>query len=266
MTAILETEGLTKRFGALAAVDAVSCEVEQGEVFGIAGPNGAGKTTLFDVISGHARASEGVVRFKGQEIQHLPAYSICHMGMARTYQVASVLTTQTVLGNIVLASYFGHRARGTVALSYDTETIERAEQAAEFVGLQDALADPGHLLSAFDRKRVMFAAALATQPDVLLLDEPAGGLSDQECAHLIDLIGRVRAQGITVMIVEHVMSVLMTVSDRVMMMHQGAKFFVGTPREVQANPEVIKVYLGNVGAEAGVTLEELGALPEVRDA
>ncbi len=110
MTAILETEDLTKRFGALAAVDAVSCEVEQGEVFGIAGPNGAGKTTLFDVISGHARATEGVVRFKGQEIQHLPAYSICHMGMARTYQVASVLTTQTVLGNIVLASYFGHRA------------------------------------------------------------------------------------------------------------------------------------------------------------
>ena len=266
MTAILETEDLTKRFGALAAVDAVSCEVEQGEVFGIAGPNGAGKTTLFDVISGHARATEGVVRFKGQEIQHLPAYSICHMGMARTYQVASVLTTQTVLGNIVLASYFGHRARGIVALSYDPETVERAEQAAEFVGLQDALAEPGELLSAFDRKRVMFAAALATRPDVLLLDEPAGGLSDQECAHLIDLIGRVKAQGITVMIVEHVMSVLMTVSDRVMMMHQGAKFFVGTPKEVQANPEVIKVYLGNVGAEAGVTLEELGALPEVRDA
>jgi len=266
MTAILETEDLTKRFGALAAVDAVSCQVDQGEVFGVAGPNGAGKTTLFDVISGHARATDGVVRFKGQEIHHLPAYSICHMGMARTYQVASVLTTQTVLGNIVLASYFGHRSRGVLALSYDAETVERAEQAAEFVGLQDALADPGELLSAYDRKRVMFAAALATRPDLLLLDEPAGGLSDEECAHLIDLIGRVKLQGITVMIVEHVMSVLMTVSDRVMMMHQGGKFFVGTPKEVQANPDVIEVYLGKVGAEAGVTLEELGALPGVHDA
>ena len=266
MTSILETEGLTKRYGALAAVDAVTCEVEQGEVFGIAGPNGAGKTTLFDVISGHGRATEGVVRFKGQEIQHLPAYSICHLGMARTYQVASVLTTQTVLGNVVLASYFGHKKRSWAGLSYDADTVERAEQAAEFVGLQDALADPGELLSAYDRKRVMFAAALATRPDVLLLDEPAGGLSDDECVHLIDLIRRVKAQGITVMIVEHVMSVLMTVSDRVMMMHQGAKFFVGTPQEVQANPEVIKVYLGNVGVEAGITLDELGSLPEVRDA
>jgi branched-chain amino acid transport system ATP-binding protein len=266
VTAILETEGLTKRYGALAAVDAVSCEVEQGEVFGIAGPNGAGKTTLFDVISGHGRATEGVVRFKGREIQHLPAYSICHLGMARTYQVASVLTTQTVLGNIVLASYFGHKARSLAALSYDPETVARAEQAAEFVGLQDELAAPGHLLSAFDRKRVMFACALATRPDVLLLDEPAGGLSDEECVHLIDMIRRVQEQDVTVMIVEHVMSVLMTVSDRVMMMHQGAKFFVGTPKEVQANPDVIRVYLGNVGIEAGVTLEELGALPEVHDA
>jgi len=264
--AILETEGLTKRYGALAAVDAVTCAVEQGEVFGIAGPNGAGKTTLFDVISGHGRATEGAVRFKGQEIQHLPAYTICHLGMARTYQVASVLTTQTVLGNIVLASYFGHKKRSWAGFSFDAGAVERAEQAAEFVGLQDALGDPGELLSAFDRKRVMFAAALATRPDLLLLDEPAGGLSDDECVHLIDLIRRVKEQGTTVMIVEHVMSVLMTVSDRVMMMHQGAEFFTGTPKEVQANPDVIKVYLGNVGIEAGVTLEDLGALPEVQDA
>ena len=264
--AILETEGLTKRYGALAAVDDVTCAVEQGEVFGIAGPNGAGKTTLFDVVSGHGRATDGVVRFKGQEIQHLPAYTICHLGLARTYQVASVLTTQTVLGNIVLASYFGHKKRSWAGFSFDAGAVERAEQAAEFVGLQDALGDPGELLSAFDRKRVMFAAALATRPELLLLDEPAGGLSDDECVHLIDLIRRVKAQGTTIMIVEHVMSVLMTVSDRVMMMHQGAEFFTGTPKEVQANPDVIKVYLGNVGIEAGVTLEDLGALPEVRDA
>lgn len=265
MTAILETEGLTKRFGALAAVDAVDCEVEQGEVFGIAGPNGAGKTTLFDVISGHARATEGVVRFKGHEIQRLPAYTICHMGMARTYQVASVLTTQTVLGNIVLASYFGHKKRAVAGFGYDAGAVERAEEAAGFVGLQGALAEPGHLLSAYDRKRVMFAAALATGPDLLLLDEPAGGLSDDECVHLIDLIRRVKERGVTVMIVEHVMSVLMTVSDRVMMMHQGGKFYVGTPREVQANPDVIKVYLGNVGAESDVILEGR-ALQEVDDA
>jgi len=266
VTAILETEKLTKRFGALAAVDAVSCRVEQGEVFGIAGPNGAGKTTFFDVISGHARATEGIVRFKGGEIQHLPAYHICHQGMARTYQVASVLTTQTVLGNIILAAYFGGERRAFSGFNYDAKSIERAQEAAEFVGLGDMLAQPGHLLSAYDRKRVMFASAVATQPDLLLLDEPAGGLSDEECDHLIGLIGAIRERGVTVMIVEHVMRVLMTVSDRVMMMHQGAKFFVGTPAEVQANPDVIKVYLGNVGVAAGVTLDDLGALPEVHDA
>ncbi|HJW74883.1 MAG TPA: ABC transporter ATP-binding protein [Thermoleophilia bacterium] len=260
MTVILETEALTKRFGALAAVDAVSFAVEEGEVFGIAGPNGAGKTTLFDVISGHAHATGGVVRFKGREIQRIPAFSICHLGMARTYQVASVLTTQTVLGNIILASYFGAERRRFAALNFDDAAIERAERSAEFVGLQDQLRQPGGLLSAYDRKRVMFAAALATDPDLLLLDEPAGGLSEDECLHLMDLIGRVKKQGVTVMIVEHVMSVLMRVSDRVMMMHQGARFFLGTPAEVQQHPDVIRVYLGNL------VLDQFGALPEVQDA
>jgi branched-chain amino acid transport system ATP-binding protein len=260
VTQILETEALTKRFGALAAVDDVSFAVEEGEVFGIAGPNGAGKTTLFDVISGHAQATSGVVRFKGREIQRTPAFSICHLGMARTYQVASVLTTQTVLGNIILASYFGAEQRKIPGLDYDEAALERAQRAAEFVGLQDQLRQPGSLLSAYDRKRVMFAAALATNPDLLLLDEPAGGLSEDECQHLIGLVARVRKQGTTVMIVEHVMSVLMRVSDRVMMMHQGAKFFLGTPAEVQSHPDVIRVYLGNL------VLEEFGALPEVSDA
>jgi len=266
VTTILETEGLTKRFGALAAVDHVSCSVRQGEVFGVAGPNGAGKTTFFDVISGHARASEGMVRFKDHEIQRLPAYSICHMGMARTYQVASVLTTQTVLGNILLAAYFGGERRAFSGFTYDEESVQRAQEAAEFVGLGEMLAAPGSLLSAYDRKRVMFASALATRPDLLLLDEPAGGLSDDECEHLIGLIRKVKERGITVMIVEHVMYVLMNVSDRVMMMHQGAEFFTGTPKEVQANPDVIRVYLGSAAAETGVTLEDLGALPEVHDA
>lgn len=260
MTQILETEALTKRFGALAAVDEVSFAVDEGEVFGIAGPNGAGKTTLFDVISGHAQATSGVVRFKGREIQRMPAFSICHLGMARTYQVASVLTTQTVLGNILLASYYGAKRRLVPGFDYDDGAIERAQRAAEFVGLQDQLRQPGSLLSAYDRKRVMFAAALATKPDLLLLDEPAGGLSEEECQHLMGLVRRVKKQGVTVMIVEHVMSVLMRVSDRVMMMHQGAKFFLGTPAEVQQHPDVIRVYLGNL------VLEEFGALPEVQDA
>jgi branched-chain amino acid transport system ATP-binding protein len=260
VTPILETEALTKRFGALAAVDDVSFAVTEGEVFGIAGPNGAGKTTLFDVISGHAQATSGVVRFKDREIQRLPAFSICNLGMARTYQVASVLTTQTVLGNIILASYFGAERRLIPSLAYDDEAVERAAQAAAFVGLQDQLAQPANLLSAYDRKRVMFAAALATHPDLLLLDEPAGGLSEDECLHLVDLIARVKSRGVTVMIVEHVMSVLMRVSDRVMMMHQGAEFFLGTPAEVQQHPDVIRVYLG------AAALDEFGALPEVDDA
>jgi branched-chain amino acid transport system ATP-binding protein len=249
---IVEVEALTKRFGALAAVNDITFRVEQGETYGIAGTNGAGKTTLFDVISGHARATSGVVRFDGREIQNLPAYAICERGVARTYQVPVVFPSQTVLGNVLVGAFFGHRRSWPTAIRYDSTAIDRAADALAFVGLVDQVGTMASLLSAFDRKRLMLASALATHPRVLMLDEPAAGLNAEEEEQIVALVETAKGSGITVMIIEHVMSVLMRVSDRVLAMHQGARIFEGTPAEFREHPEVMRVYLG-IGVATAVS-------------
>lgn len=254
MSSVLEVEALTKRFGALTAVDDVAFEVEEAEVFGIAGTNGAGKTTLFDVISGHARATAGVVRFAGREIQRLPAYAVCELGLARTYQVASVFPSETVFGNVLVGAFFGHGHRFPTGLRFDAASVSRAEEALDFVGLRDQASAQASVLSALDRKRLMLATALATGPRLLMLDEPAAGLSTDEEEQLVGLIDSVRRSGKTVMVIEHVMGVLTRVSDKIMGMHQGKKIFEGTPAEFQRHPEVKRLYLG---VEAGS--EELEA-------
>ncbi len=248
MAVVLRTEALTKRYGGLAAVDDLTFEVQQGRVLGIAGPNGAGKTTLFDVISGHARASGGVVRFGADEIQTLPAHEIRRRGIARTYQVAPVFRSQTVLGHILLAREFGRPDSRQVSLRVAEDSVERAVRAADFVGLADKLGQRGELLSAFDRKRLMIAAAIVTDPSVLMLDEPVAGLTDEESGFIVGLVERLKATGVTILLVEHVMRVLMSVSQRVLIMHQGRSLFEGTPEDVQAHPEVIRVYLGTTAS------------------
>jgi branched-chain amino acid transport system ATP-binding protein len=244
MPPVLEADRLTKRYGALAAVDDLSFVLEEGETLGIAGPNGAGKTTLFDLISGHARATSGTVKCQGREIQAMPAHQIRRMGVARTYQIAPVYPSQTVLSHIALAAQFGGEGSPQMRLSFGAGVLEKAAAAAERVELGDMLGTRGELLSAFDRKRLMLAAALVTDPHVLMLDEPVAGLTDDETEQVVRLITELKRGGLSILLVEHVMRVLMPVSTRVLVMHQGAKLFEGSPTAAQADPEVIRVYLG----------------------
>jgi branched-chain amino acid transport system ATP-binding protein len=244
MPSVLEADRLTKRYGGLAAVNDLSFSLGEGETLGIAGPNGAGKTTLFDLISGHARATSGTVRCRGREIQNLPAHQIRRMGVARTYQVAPVYPSQTVLSHVALAAQFGGEESPQMSLRFGEGVLEKAAAAAERVGLGDRLGQKGELLSALDRKRLMLAAALVTDPLVLMLDEPVAGLTDDETLEIVQLISELKGAGLSILLVEHVMRVLMPVSTRVLVMHQGAKLFEGSPAAAQADPEVIRIYLG----------------------
>ena len=256
-SSILEVEGLTKQFGALAAVNDLSFAVREGETLGIAGPNGAGKTVLFDVITGHLRATAGVVRFRGEEIQTMTAAAICQRGIARTFQVAAILPSQTVLGTILAGLHFGHHGRSAGAAQLRSGgdraghvSWPRCSVSGERMGTLASL------LSDFERKRLMIAAALATSPSILMLDEPVAGLTESEGWQLIDYVTNVKETGVTVILVEHIMSILMRVSDRVMIMHQGGKIFEGSPEEAVANRDVVRLYLGSAGVAAG---DEQGA-------
>ena len=242
--ALLEVVELSKRYGGLAAVDGLTFSVSQGEVFGIAGPNGAGKTTLFDTITGHARATGGRIVFGDRPIQNRSSHAICQLGVARTFQIPAVFPEHTVLGNVAVSAYFGRAARPLAGLRFDPQTVERAREAAAFVGLGDRLDVVAGPLPLFDKKRLMIASAIATDPRLLMLDEPVGGLNPGETEAILDLVRAVRTAGVTVVLIEHVMRALMSLSDRVMVMNHGRLLFEGTPQDVQRNEEVIRVYLG----------------------
>ncbi|MFM7717970.1 MAG: ABC transporter ATP-binding protein [Actinomycetota bacterium] len=242
--AVLRVEGLSKHYGGLAAVDDLSFAVRPGETFGIAGPNGAGKTTLFDTITGHARATGGRILFEGAEIQSRPSHAICQLGIARTFQIPAVFPEHTVLGNAALGAYFGHSARFAPGLRFDPASLERARGALAFVGLEDRAGDLAGPLPLFDRKRLMIASAIASAPRLLMLDEPVGGLTPGEVDEILALVRRVRETGVTIVLIEHVMRALMSISDRVMVMNHGKLLFEGTPADVQGHEEVIRVYLG----------------------
>ena len=242
--ALIEVRDLSKRYGGLAAIDELTFSVARDEAFGIAGPNGAGKTTLFDTISGHARASAGTIVFEGREIQSRSSHSICRMGVARTFQVPTVFPELTVLGNIAVGAYFGRRAPTVPGLRFDAVTIEQARAAAAFVGLEGRIDEVAAPLPLVDKKRLMIASALASDPRLLMLDEPVGGLNAAETDAILGLVRAIRAEGVTVILIEHVMRALMSISDRVMVMNHGRLLFEGTPADVQRHEEVIRVYLG----------------------
>jgi branched-chain amino acid transport system ATP-binding protein len=247
MSALLEVEHLQKNFGALAAVDDLSFTVNAGEMLGIAGPNGAGKTALFDVITGQTRASGGVVRFRGEEIQNLTASAICQRGLARTFQIAGILPSQTVLGTIVAALHFGKQRRLVARLRFSSDEIARAQELACLLNLHDRLDVQTTLLSVFERKRLMVAAAMATEPALLMLDEPCGGLTEAEGMQLLELVEKTKATDAGIVLVEHIMSILMKFSGRVMIIHQGSKIFEGEPKDAVEDREVIRLYLGSSG-------------------
>ncbi len=235
---ILETEGVVKNFGGLTAVDRVSVGVEEGQIFGLIGPNGAGKTTLLNVIAGVYRPNAGVVRFKGQKISGLNADVICKKGIARTFQISQPFPKMSALENVMVAAIFGNvRAASKEAATIAQEVLDFVE----FPMPKDTLAES---LNTAQLKRLDLARALASQPELLLLDEIAAGLTSGELGDLMSLIRKIRDQGITLITVEHVMRVIMAICDRIMVLHYGEKIAEGTPDEIAKDAKVAEAYLG----------------------
>jgi len=236
---ILEGEGVTKYFGGLAAVSNVDFTVEQGEVLGLIGPNGAGKTTLFNLISAALTPRSGTIRFKGEDITGLSPHKICRMGVARTFQLVKVFPDMPVLNNVILGSYFGM----SPGMS-SKDAVREATELLEFVGLSTVKATPAKDLTLANQKRLEVAGALATKPEVLLLDELMAGLNPTEITQAMELIARIRDKGITIIMIEHVMKAIMNVCERIMVLHHGQKIAEGTPQEIATSEKVIKIYLG----------------------
>ncbi len=236
---ILEGKKLTKFFGGLAAVSEVDFDVDQGEIVGLIGPNGAGKTTLFNLISGAIVPNSGVLEFKGQQLTGLKAHRVCRAGVARTFQSVRIFPNMSVLGNVSLGAVFGTKTGMS-----STAGAKAAEELLDFVGLAGAhLARAGDLTVAH-QKRLEVARALATQPEVLLLDELIAGLNATEAAEVMHLITRIRDRGITILMIEHVMKAIMSICNRINVLHHGEKIAEGTPAEITSNETVIKIYLG----------------------
>jgi branched-chain amino acid transport system ATP-binding protein len=244
---LLEGKGVTKYFGGLAALSDVDFHVEQGEALGLIGPNGAGKTTLFNLISAALAPKSGVIKFKGENITGLKPYKICRMGVARTFQTVKIFPDLPVLSNVLLGSYFGTSTNLSSA-----EAVKKATKLLAFVGLEQMVGTPAKDLTLANQKRLEVARALATDPELVLLDELMAGLNPAELAQAMELVTRIRDKGITVIMIEHVMKAIMSVCDRIMVLHHGAKIAEGTPQEIATSKTVIKVYLGeksNAGSE-----------------
>jgi branched-chain amino acid transport system ATP-binding protein len=252
---ILDCNGVTKAYGGLLAVNDLSFSIEAGEVFAIVGPNGAGKTTLFDTVSGLAPATTGTITFAGEQIGDLSAHEICKRGLARTFQTTVTFASQTVFENALVGAIFG-RPEVKASLSFDRTAIEKALDALERCGLLDKQTAPAAALPILDRKRLMLATALATDPTLLLLDEPAGGLNARERGELVELIRRINESGVTVLMIEHVMKAVQALAGRMLVLHHGRKIAEGSPTDVLRDERVVEVYLG--GAGAGLTTAQAG--------
>jgi len=234
---LLEIREVSKRFGGLAALTGVSYSVNKGEILGLIGPNGAGKTTLFNVVNGFYTPSKGEVLFKGERISHLQPYQICKFGIGRTFQVVRPLQRMTVLDNVIASAFL--RAKNK------EDAKEMALEALRFTGLYEDKDLISKRLPLGKRKKLEITRALATKPEMLLLDESFAGLNPSEQNELIDIIRQIRAKGITIMIIEHHMKVIMSLSDRVVVLNYGQKIAEGTPKEIGSNPLVIEAYLGD---------------------
>jgi branched-chain amino acid transport system ATP-binding protein len=247
----LETKNLTKRFGGNTAVNNVDFSIEQGKINAIIGPNGAGKSTFFNLVSGFHPPTSGQVIFKGKDITKLPSNKIAELGVARTFQTTNLFDQATVLDNVIV----GHRLRTKSNLfdailrtkrlkQEEKQCRDKAMEVLEFVGLTNVAHKLAGSLSQEEKKRVAFALGLATNPEIIFLDEPAAGVNPDETEGLAELMKKMVQNGITVCLIEHKMSMIMKLADKIMVLSYGEKIAEGTPEEIQKNETVIKAYLG----------------------
>jgi branched-chain amino acid transport system ATP-binding protein len=233
---LLEVRKVSMFFGGLAAISDVSFGIEKGEILGLIGPNGAGKTTLFNVVNGFYEPSRGEVFFKGQKISGLKPHQVCKRGLARTFQVVKPLQRMSVLDNVIASAFLRAKSRA--------EAEELARETIQFTGLYNDRDVTSKGLPLGKRKKLEIARALATQPELILLDESFAGLNPHELDESIGIIRKIREKGITIMIIEHHMKVIMSISDRIVVLSYGEKIAEGTPQEIGSNPVVVEAYLG----------------------
>jgi branched-chain amino acid transport system ATP-binding protein len=239
MSGLLELEDLSKQFGGLQAVDALSFAVGEGEIVGLIGPNGAGKSTVFNLINGVFKPDRGRVAFRAAEITGKPPYRVARLGLARTHQIVQPFAKMTVLENCTVGACFG---RENLPLS---EARHAAREAAALVGLEERLDTPAAELTIAGKKRLELARALSARPALLMLDEVLAGLNPTEVGRMIDVVRAIRARGIAILMIEHLMQAIMSLSDHIVVLNSGRKLSEGRPDDVARDPAVIGAYLGD---------------------
>lgn len=244
-SALIECRNVSVRFGGVEALSDLNLTVRQGEILGIAGPNGAGKTTLFNTISGHVQTRGGSVMLDGRPIAGMRPDRIFQLGIARTFQIPELIGTQSVHTNILVGAHFAHDTNVGAAVAFGRQSYDAAYDALVAYGLAEHRDKLAGSASLYEKKMIMIASAMAHTPRALLLDEPIGGLTTHEAQSILDIILRIRERGTTVVIVEHVMRMLMAISDRLAILNRGTLLFEGRPQEVRENEDVQRLYLGS---------------------